>query len=88
MKLKFKFKKKLTKDISIEELRKNRKWKEENKKYLLELQRFFDKVDNVLDRDLRDSIVSQMLRCDNVLTEIAEQKFIEYYEEGIEKSKD
>ena len=65
----------------------NREWKEKNKKYLKELQIFFDKVDNIEDCELRQSIVSQMLICDSVLTEIAEKMFNDCYEKGYKDAK-
>lgn len=64
-----------------------RKWKEENKKYLKELQRFFDRVDNIEDKELKTSITNQMLICDKVLTEIAENMFIYCYNQGYQKAK-
>ena len=54
-------------------LKNNRDWKEKNKRYLYELQKFFDKVDNIKDEELKESIISQMLKCDKVLTEIIEE---------------
>lgn len=58
------------------------KWKEENKKYLIEIQKFLDKADNIKDEKLKESIIYQMLRCDKILTEISEEMFNIYYEEG------
>lgn len=46
-------------------------WKEKNKKYLNAMQAFLDKVDNVKDEKLRTEIITKMLKCDQVLTEIA-----------------
>ena len=57
------------------------KWKEENKKYLIEIQKFLDKADNIKDEKLKESIIYQMLRCDKILTEISEEMFKIYYEE-------
>jgi len=54
-------------------LKNNRDWKEKNKRYLYELQKFFDKVDNIKDEELKESIISQILKCDKVLTEIIEE---------------
>lgn len=65
----------------------NRKWKEENKQYLDELQRFFDRADNIKDIDLKQSIINQMMICDEILTKIAENKFEDFYREGYEKAK-
>lgn len=60
------------------ELKKNfysKDWKEKNEKYLKELEKFFDIVDNVINEDLKLRIIYQMLKCDKILTEIAEEKF-------------
>ena len=65
----------------------DKEWKEKNKLYLKEVQSFLDKVDNVSDESLRQKIVSQMLRCDKVLTEIAENRFREFYELGYKNAK-
>lgn len=66
----------------------SREWKEKNDLYLIELQRFFDIVDNIQDCELRQRLLGQMLICDNVLTEIAEKKFNDFYEKGYKKAKD
>lgn len=50
----------------------SRKWKERNKEYLKELQRFFDIVDNVENEELKFDIIYKMLKCDEILTKIAE----------------
>ena len=55
-----------------ENVRENKmRWKEENKRYLLEMQKFLDRVDNIEDEKLKESIIYQMLRCDKILTEIS-----------------
>jgi len=51
----------------------SRKWKEKDQKYLFELQKFLDKAENIKDEGLKQSIISQMLRCDKILTELAEE---------------
>lgn len=79
-------KKKGTKDKTIQTI--DRKWKEGNELYLRELQRFLDRVDNIEDSELRRSVTNQMLICDKVLTEIAEDKFLEFYDEGYNQAKD
>ncbi len=65
----------------------NRKWKEENNQYLCELQRFFDRVDNIEDNELKNSIIRQVMICDEILTKIAESKFDEYYKKGYKEAK-
>lgn len=72
----------------IEEDIDNKEWKEKNKKYLKELQNFFDKADNIEDKDLKQLIIGQMLRCDDVLTKIAENRFQEFYQLGYKNAKE
>ena len=63
-------------------LKEDKDWKEKNKNYLKELQNFFDKANNIADEDLRNKIIGQMLRCDDILTKIAENRFQEFYQLG------
>lgn len=70
-----------------ENLRTNRDWKEKNKIYLKELQNFLDKADNIQDQRLRKMVIEQMLKCDNILTNLAEKEFTQYYEKGLKKQK-
>ena len=58
-------------------------WKTKNKEYLKELQIFLDKADNIQDEKLRNDIICQMLKCDKVITKIAEEKI---NEDSIKKS--
>lgn len=64
-----------------------REWKEENRKYLKELQLFFDRVEEIKDISLKQKIINQMLQCDKALTEIAEDMFLEYYQKGYKEAK-
>ena len=66
----------------------DRRWKDENKLYLRELQRFLDRVDSIEDCELRRSVTNQMMICDKVLTEIAEDMFMSFYDEGYKRAKD
>ena len=66
----------------------NRQWKEKNEKYLEEIQLFFDIVDRIEDAHLKQKIISQMLYCDKVLTEIAEEMFLNYYQRGYQEAKE
>lgn len=61
------------------------KWKNKNSKYLFELQKFLDLADNIKDESLRKLIISQMLKCDRCLTNIAKNMFIEIINENIKK---
>lgn len=53
------------------------RWKNQDKQYLFELQKFLDLVDNIEDENLRKLIINQMLRCDRHVTNIAEEMFRE-----------
>ena len=57
-------------------------WKKENKIYLKELQKFLDKAENIENEELRKDIIIQMLKCDEQLTKMTEEKFKSYYEQG------
>lgn len=65
----------------------NKDWKEKNKNYLKELQNFFDKADNIEDNNLKQKIIVQMLKCDDILTKIAESRFEEFYKLGYKNAK-
>ena len=52
----------------------NLNWKERNKAYLKEIQKFLDKADNISDENLKQDIIYQMLRCDSVLTKLAQEE--------------
>ena len=58
-------------------------WKNKNSKYLFELQKFLDLADNIEDENLRKLIISQMLKCDKCVTNIAEEMFKTIKEENI-----
>ena len=62
--------------MNVEELRKEiekSRWKNKNEKYLFELQKFLDLAENIDDEILRKQLILQMLRCDKILTKIAEE---------------
>ncbi len=65
----------------------NKEWKEKNKEYLKELQNFFDKAENIDDAELKKKIIGQMLRCDTILTKLAEAQFAEFYKLGYKSAK-
>ena len=46
-------------------------WKEKNQKYLKELEKFLDIADNIREEGLKQDIIIQMLRCDEILTNLA-----------------
>lgn len=49
-------------------------WKTANKRYLFELQKFLDLIDNVKDEKLQKELLYQLNKFDKVITEIAEQQ--------------
>ena len=59
-------------------------WKKESKKYLTEMQKLLDKLENIENEELRKEIIIQILKCDQELTKLAEKKFKEYYNQGKE----
>ena len=61
------FKRKYTEDKIPNSL----EWKEKNKKYLNQLQKFLDATDSIEKEELRNHIIAQMLKCDKILTDLA-----------------
>lgn len=58
-------------------MEKNRRILEEkikNEKYLKELQKFFDLADNIKNEKLKKRIIYQMLKCDEIITQIYENR--------------
>ena len=53
-----------------------RNWKNSDKQYLKELQKFLDIAENIPDENLKKQIIHQMLKCDEELTKIAEKTFL------------
>lgn len=47
--------------------------KQTDKDYLFELQKFLDIVDNIKDEELKQRVIYQMLKCDKVLTKLAQR---------------
>lgn len=69
------------KDLNLEEILKDHEWKNKNQKYILDLDKFFDLVDNVKQECLRRQIRTQMIRCDKNITKMAEEIFKKMAEE-------
>ncbi len=46
-------------------------WKEKNKRYLHQLQKFLDATDSIEKDDTKKNVIAQMLRCDQILTDLA-----------------
>lgn len=68
------FKTKDTKD----KIENNLDWKEKNKKYLNQMQKFLDATDSIEKEDLKNHIIAQMLKCDNILTQAALMEIQKY----------
>lgn len=51
----------------------NQGWKINDKNYIRELQKMFDIIENVTDEELRNRIIIQYLKCDKIITELAEK---------------
>lgn len=51
-------------------------WKFENKQYLRELTKFMDLTEQIKDKELKEQIITQMLKCDMELTKFAEEKIL------------
>ena len=71
-----------TKDMKKIENIKKENWKANSQKYLKELQAFLDKAENIQDEEIKKEVIFQMLKCDNELTMLAEEKFKEIYLQG------
>ncbi len=52
-------------------------WKTSNREYKKEIQIFLDKAENIENEELKKDIICQMLKCDKILTKMAEQKIKE-----------
>jgi len=70
-----------------DENREWKNWKSQNKRYLVELEKFLDKVDSIDDEEIKREMIMQMLKIDNELTISAEEMFEKIYKRGIEDAK-
>jgi len=66
-----------TENDKIKQKHYTKEWKNRNQEYLRALDKFFDIVDNVGDERLKLDIIYQMLKCDEILTKLAENKLSE-----------
>lgn len=64
-----------------------KKWKQSNQKYILALEMFLDRASNIKDEALKNSIINSMLACDKILTDMAEEYFIEIYKVAYKEGK-
>lgn len=66
------------KNLNKDEIKNNlysRHWKEQNSEYINALEKFFDLTDNIENENLRMDIIYKMLKCDEILTKLAEKNF-------------
>lgn len=66
------------KNLNKDEIKNNlysRQWKEQNSEYINALEKFFDLTDNIENENLRMDIIYKMLKCDEILTKLAEKNF-------------
>lgn len=61
-----------------EEIPMSRDWKEKNKRYLNQIQKFLDATDSIEREEIKNNVIAQMLRCDQILTELAEREIKKY----------
>lgn len=65
---------KMEKNVFLE-LIKDNKWKNKDEKYLFELQKLLDLIDNVEKVELQKEIINQVLKFDKCVTDLAENYF-------------
>ncbi len=53
-------------------------WKEKNKEYLKQLQKFLDVANNIENEELKNNVIIQMLKCDKILTNLAIKEIRKY----------
>lgn len=53
----------------------SREWKEKNEEYVKALEKFLDVADNIKDESLKMDVIYKMLKCDEILTKLAEEIF-------------
>lgn len=63
------------------------KWKNSDEKYIKALEKFLDRASNIQDEELRESIINNMLVCDQILTEISENQFVKLYKRAYKEGK-
>ena len=60
-------------------------WKNKNEKYLFELQKLIDLVNNIEDKEMQKILINQILRCEKVLTTVFEETLKKVLEEKCEQ---
>lgn len=59
--------------LTVKDVVDSKDWKNKNKMYLKQLQKFFDLADNIEDEKLKKIVIGQMLKVDETLTQIIEE---------------
>lgn len=62
-------------------------WKQSEEKYIRALEKFLDRASNIKDEELRQSVINNMLICDQILTEISESQFAKLYKRAYKEGK-
>lgn len=62
-------------------------WKQNNEKYIKALEKFLDRASNIKDEELRESVINNMLVCDQILTENCEAQFVKLYKRAYKEGK-
>ena len=68
----------ILKKMRTKKIQNNLDWKEKNKKYLNQLQKFLDATDSIEKEDIKNNVIAQMLKCDNILTQAALKEIQKY----------
>ena len=78
----FTMQKNFTKEKIIDE-----NWKKYNEKYIKALEKFLDRASNIKDEELRQSVISNMLVCDEILTQLSEEQFVILYKKAYKEGR-
>lgn len=58
----------------IENAKEKQSWKNTDERYLRELQKLYDLIENIENEKLRKNIIAQVIKFDDTLSKIAEEK--------------
>lgn len=62
-------------------------WKQSDEKYIRALEKFLDRASNIKDEELRESVINNMLVCDQILTQNCETQFVKLYKKAYKEGK-
>lgn len=54
----------------------NHDWKNKNEKYLFEIQKLIDLIENIENEKLKKEILYQLIKYDKLITELAEERIV------------